>query len=201
LTHEERLVLAHAVGHSGSGVLAVNYLFDLAVDTPRTALLQSPHSGNPISCPKIRKRIPHITGTVACHCEFAAGSDHYPTPRLHLHTLSAGPGVQAVAARVPPAWDPVDRAKALGVLWARRARMAAEIADLEAQLLGWLERSGSAGVDTGDGTMAVVQEAGAPPALVWRPKTPDAEPSAGAASTPAPERTAGGGVEEAPERP
>lgn len=77
------------------GVLAVNYLFDASIDVPAEARLQTPLSGNPVSCPKIRKRIPHITGQVDCNHSFGFASDHYPTPRLHLQT-----GVEGQAAAV-----------------------------------------------------------------------------------------------------
>lgn len=169
LTHDERLVLIHAAGHSGTGVLAVNYLFELCVDTPRTALLQSPLAGNPISCPKIRKRIPHITGAVACHCAFEWAADRYPTPRLHLLGGEL-PAPARVAKDPQPPWDPVDRVRTLGVLWVRRAKIEREIASIQQELYTWMEAQGITELDTGDGVLLLVQEAGAPPALEWQPR-------------------------------
>lgn len=195
LNHDERIVLVHSLGHSGVGVLAVNYLLDQCVDTPPGVRLQTPLSGNPISCPKIRKRIPHVTAAVACHCAFEFAADQYPSPRLHLLTLrpAAGGGdAQPGPAREAPAWDPVDRARALGVLWAKRERLAAEIAELEQDLMAWMERTGADGIDTGDGTLRVHQEQGAPPALRWEPRSAPA--GSAAALVPVADQSPSGGA-------
>jgi hypothetical protein len=120
LTHDEQVVVAHTLGHSGAGVLAVNYLLDRCVDVSPTAALKTPLSGNPMSCAKIRKRIPHITGSVPCHCRFDLAPEHYPTPRLHLRTLDPATLAQP-ASRPEPPWDPVDRARLLGSLRRRQA--------------------------------------------------------------------------------
>jgi hypothetical protein len=175
LTHDEQVVLAHSIGHSGAGVLAVNYLLDACVDVPVTARLQSALAGNPVSCPKIRKRIPHITGAVACNCRFEVGEGQYPTPRLHLLTL---PAAEAPAPKAPeaPAWDPVERARALRILRIRRQELEAELAALEADLVRYLERAPEPEIALEEGALRLVQEAGAPPALVWEEKNRDRAP-------------------------
>jgi tetratricopeptide (TPR) repeat protein len=172
LTHDEQVVLAHSIGHSGPGVLAVNYLLDACVDVPVTARLQSALAGNPISCPKIRKRIPHITGAVPCNCQFDAAEGQYPTPRLHLLTL---PAEAAPAPKAPeaPAWDPVERARGLRILRIRRLELEAELTALETDLVRYLERAPSPEIALEDGVLRLVQEAGAPPALVWQEKDRD----------------------------
>jgi hypothetical protein len=190
LANDERLVLLHTMGHSGAGVLAVNYILDECVDTPAGVRLQSPLSGNPMSCPKIRKRIPHITGSVACHCSFHFAPEHYPTPRLHLLTLKPAGEAAPPLPRAEPAWDPVDRTRALGVLWATRDRLAAEIAVLERELMAWMEQHATAEIDTGDGVLSYVQEPGAPAALSWHPKT--LTTAAPAEPAPAPSHSVGG---------
>jgi hypothetical protein len=169
LTHEEQVVLKHSLGHSGVGVLAVNYLLDACVDTPPTDRLQTPLSGNPISCPKIRKRIPHITGSVACNCLFDFAPGQYPTPRLHL--LRPGP-VRSVEApaKAAPSWDPVDRTRALRVLRVRLLEIQTEISRLESELIEYMERAAVAEIDTVDGVLRLVQEEGAIPALAWEPR-------------------------------
>jgi hypothetical protein len=172
LTHDEQVVLMHALGHSGSGVLAVNYLLDACVDTPAGARLQTPLSGNPISCPKIRKRIPAITASVPCNCDFSFAPDRYPTPRLHLMTLTKGAPARS-EIREPVPWDPVERVRALGVLWVKRDQVAAEIARLEQELMAHLQRHNLAAIEADDGTLQLVMEEGAPPALVWKPKAAD----------------------------
>lgn len=168
LTHDEQVVLIHALGHSAVGVLAVNYLLDACIDVPVTARLQTPLSGNPISCPKIRKRIPTVTAAVDCNCAFPFAPTHYPTPRLHLLTLQSE-AMQAPERKREVVWDPVERARALGVLWARREQILAEVARLESELMSYMERERLVTLETGDGTLCLVIEEGAPPALLWRP--------------------------------
>jgi len=169
LTHDEQVVLIHALGHSGSGVLAVNYLLDACVDAPAGARLQTPLSGNPISCPKIRKRIPWVTGSVPCNCDFSFAPDRYPTPRLHLLTLVKGSSAPKRDVADSVQWDPVERVRALGVLWVRREQLLAEIARLEQELMAYLQRHNLTAIETGEGALQLVMEEGAPPALVWKP--------------------------------
>jgi hypothetical protein len=164
LSHDEQVVLIHSLGHSGAGVLAVNYLLDACVDVPPTARLQSPLAGNPVSCPKIRKRIPHITGDVACNCQFDLASGQYPNPRQHLTTLPASAPPPAPA---PPPWDPAERARALRVLRLKRQELEAEIGKVETELQAYMESAGLAEIPAGDGKLCLVQEDGAPPAMIW----------------------------------
>lgn len=168
LTHDEQVVLMHSLGHSGAGVLAVNYLLEACVDVPPTARLQSAFAGNPISCPKIRKRIPHVTGAVPCNCQFDVASGQYPNPRLHLLTLPAAPAPPAPeAGRTPPTWDPVERAKALRVLRIKRQELETEIGQLELELQRYMESAGVPEIAAGDGALRLVHEEGAPAALEW----------------------------------
>jgi tetratricopeptide (TPR) repeat protein len=166
LTHDEQVVLMNSLGHSGAGVLAVNYLLDACVDVPPTARLQSPLAGNPVSCPKIRKRIPQITGAVSCNCRFDIAAGQYPNPRLHLATLPSSPATPALDP-VPPAWDAADRARALRVLRIKRQELEAEIAQVETDLQAYMESTGQAEIATGEGVLRLVQEPGTPVALVW----------------------------------
>lgn len=170
LTHDEQVVLMHSLGHSGTGVLAVNYLLEACVDLPPNTRLQSAFAGNPISCPKIRKRIPHITGSVACNCRFDMASGQYPNPRLHLASLPADAPSPAGPAKTPPPWDPAERARALRVLRIKRQELEAEIAQAEVELQRYMESQGVPEVATEEGTLRLVQEDGAPPALEWHEK-------------------------------
>jgi tetratricopeptide (TPR) repeat protein len=185
LTHEEQVVLRHSLGHSAAGVLAVNYLFDLCADVPVQSRLQSPLAGNPISCPKIRKRIPHITGSVPCNCTFEFARDQYPTPRLHLLRPSSGFSVEGVRGRTEPKaeWKPEDRVRSLRALRVRQRELENEIARAEAELMEYLEKSGVGEIALEDGTLRVVQEEGQAPALVW-----EARPRAEAIDSPSGEQ-------------
>lgn len=93
LTKEETLVLLHTVGHLEHGPRAVNELFQRALNADPAWFLKSRLSGNPMSCPKIRARIPQLTSTVDCNCAFDLTTNLYPTPLIHVQSLapSAGP--------------------------------------------------------------------------------------------------------------
>ncbi|MCU0242468.1 MAG: CRISPR-associated primase-polymerase type A1 [Vicinamibacteria bacterium] len=167
LTHDERIVLIHSMGHSGAGVMAVNHLLDACVDTPADSLLKSPLSGNPISCPKIRKRIPAVTSKLNCRCDFSFARDQYPHPRLHL----VRPGVTAKEVRKErPPWDAVERTRALFVLRSQRERLEREIGEIERQIMEHLQQSSQALVDLPEGRLVLRQEEGAPPCLAWEPR-------------------------------
>ncbi|MBF2053912.1 MAG: hypothetical protein IGS03_10680 [Candidatus Sericytochromatia bacterium] len=89
LNLNEQLVLIHSLGHLEQGVLAVNYLLARAANVSPEKFLKSRLKGNPVSCVKIRSRIPHITSKVGCKCSFAEAPEQYPTPTLHLHSLAS----------------------------------------------------------------------------------------------------------------
>jgi hypothetical protein len=181
LTHEEQVVLQHALGHSSAGVLAVNYLLDACVDVHPSARLQSPLAGNPISCPKIRKRIPHVTAAVPCHCLFDFASGRYPTPRLHLLRPGAAPAVSAApAVEVSSGWNPTDRARTLRALRVRLRELEGELRRVEGELVAYLERSGATEIALEDGVLRLVQEEGQVPALAWEPRPGGGTPGAAA---------------------
>lgn len=93
ITNDEAMVLLHSVGHLETGPSAVNALLRKCPGTDPALFMKSRLRGNPISCPKIRSRIPHVTSRVPCNCEFNPGAGLYPNPLLHLQggaTHSAG---------------------------------------------------------------------------------------------------------------
>jgi tetratricopeptide (TPR) repeat protein len=90
LSSDERIVIAYSLGHLQNGPLIVNSLFMRCVDIDESMLLKSRLRGNPISCPKIRSRIPEITSQVDCNCQFEPKLNMYPNPLLHMHSLRSG---------------------------------------------------------------------------------------------------------------
>lgn len=84
LNHDEQIVVRHTIGHLPIGVAAVNYVFRRCPEVGPEHHLKSVLGGNPISCPKIRKKIPQVTSKLPCNCHFGDHLDHYPTPNLHL---------------------------------------------------------------------------------------------------------------------
>jgi len=89
LSHAEQIVVRHTLGHRPIGIAAVNYLFRRCPEVGPDMYLKSVLSGHPISCPKIRKRIPEVTSRLPCNCHFGDQLDHYPTPNLHIRKLEA----------------------------------------------------------------------------------------------------------------
>ncbi len=94
LSKDEALVLIHTLGHLEHGPAVVNELLQRTVTADPALLLKSRLRGHPMSCPKIRARIPQITAAVACNCQFELSGSLYPTPLLHLRRLP-GPGPTA----------------------------------------------------------------------------------------------------------
>lgn len=89
LSKDEAQVLIHTLGHLDHGPEAVNALFARAFPADPSVMLKSRLRGNPMSCPRIRSRIPGITSAVACNCVFDQGSGPYPTPLIHVRGVSA----------------------------------------------------------------------------------------------------------------
>lgn len=89
LSTDERLVLTHTLGHLTRGPDAVNAWLSRALNLDASLLLKSRLRGQPISCPRIRARLPLITASVECACSFDPVSGIYPTPLLHLGTTRA----------------------------------------------------------------------------------------------------------------
>jgi len=90
VSKEETLVLIHTLGHLEQGPAAVNELFQRCLNADLALFLKSQLRGNPMSCPKIRARIPEITRNLDCNCTFDLAVNLYPTPVIHLHGLRPG---------------------------------------------------------------------------------------------------------------
>lgn len=83
LTHDEALVVQHTLGYLRQGVEATNHVLAKCPDISANYYLKSPYRGNPMSCARIRARIPGTTSRLDCNCEFPPVPS-YPTPILHL---------------------------------------------------------------------------------------------------------------------
>jgi hypothetical protein len=81
-THDERVVLRHAVAHLPAGAEWFNELMRACPEVPAREYVQRPLRGNPISCGSVRKRIPALTSALPCHCLFDT-VEGYPTPALY----------------------------------------------------------------------------------------------------------------------
>lgn len=94
LNHDEARVLIHTLGHLDSGPQAVNALLRRAPELDASLYQKSRQRGQPMSCARIRQRLPGLTSTLPCHCEFAPGSGLYPSPLLHLESEGAPAALQ-----------------------------------------------------------------------------------------------------------
>ncbi len=164
LSHDEIVVLAHSLGHMPSGVAAYNYLLQLCPGAPAGALLKSPLRGNPVSCPKIRSRIPHITAHVPCNCGFPEAAETYPHPLLHLHGLSS-----EELAPLPATPPPEAQVRRLLILRHRLGELQREAAALADELTAHLRDSHSPRWELPEGILQLEERDGVPE-LVWVPK-------------------------------
>ena len=83
LTHDEQVVLLHSVGHVAEATDALNALLAFCPEVPSSAFMKRPHRGHPISCARIRARVPDTTCRLDCHCDFGDLRGRYPCPLLH----------------------------------------------------------------------------------------------------------------------
>ncbi len=174
LAHDERVVLRHTLGHVPGAVPAVNYLFERCPEVPTDAFLKSPLRGSPISCPRVRKRVPEVTALVPCHCEFPTRPDHYPTPLLHLDEARAR-GELAPArpeAEEPRAPLPEDLARTFSHLAERQQRLEGELQEVRGAFVDALSSLPERALETAEGRWVLRDEDGLP-VVEWCPAEGD----------------------------
>ena len=87
LTHDERLVLKCVLAHLGDrGRRLIHSIVGHCLDYSEAITQQQIERTPPypVSCPKIRQRLPEVTSTVNCACVFELPEGGYPSPLLHL---------------------------------------------------------------------------------------------------------------------
>ena len=93
LTSEQRQVVTYTLGHLTHGANATNAVLSRVLNVEPQGFLKRPLRGHPMSCPRIRGRVPDVAQSVRCDCRFAEGAGSYPSPLLHLRDQpSARPG-------------------------------------------------------------------------------------------------------------
>jgi hypothetical protein len=152
IDHEETIVLAHTIGHLKHGPEAFNAFMKRAVSVDPAQFLQSRLKGNPISCPKIRKRLGRLTSTLACDCRFPETTGLYPTPVLHAQ------GMEEAGPVVGPAVDAM-RFEQLLREYLKAKRQWAEINQLingyEKRLAQVFDESGAERIQTSQGILSM----------------------------------------------
>jgi hypothetical protein len=83
MDRDSSVVLVHSLGHFADGPRAVNYAMDRVPGFGAEAKMGAPNRGSPVSCAKVRQRVPEIAARVGCACALAPGPGEYPNPLLH----------------------------------------------------------------------------------------------------------------------
>ncbi|MFZ4739416.1 MAG: CRISPR-associated primase-polymerase type A1 [Bradymonadia bacterium] len=97
LSSDQRQVLTFTMGHLTRGAEAVNAVLGRLLNVEPEAFLKRPMRGHPMSCPRIRARIPEVAQAHRCDCRFAEGAGSYPTPLLHIREMPGGRPGQVAA--------------------------------------------------------------------------------------------------------
>lgn len=173
LSHDEQVVLRHTMGHIPAGVLAVNYVFQRCPEVPPSQFLQTPLSGNPMSCPKIRKRIPELTSSVKCHCKFTVNPDHYPTPVLHVQEARArGEILEGTPKTGPRGQMAEDLARTYVHLDEKLKRLQSEYDDVRKRFVDALGLLPGRTLPMSDG-LWVLEDVESMPVIAWKPADPE----------------------------
>lgn len=156
LSRDETQVLIHTLGHLDRGPDAVNEIFRRCMNTDPSLFLKSQLRGNPMSCPKIRSRVPQITAQVACNCVFDLSINLYPTPLIHVHAVSP-------KARISPLGLTVDSLQFQNLVqdYVKLRKQSREIRLLlqryEERLTQFFEDAGVQSVETPTGKLTIVK--------------------------------------------
>jgi len=170
LEHDEVVVLQQSLGHMAGGVAAFNYVLGRCPAIEESLRLKSPLRGNPISCPKIRKRIPSVTSTLDCACVFTDAEDHYPTPVLHVRDA---PTITIASPGEECAESPEETVRRCLALRSRLVDLKAELAALE-EAAARAATAGGGRVNLPEGVAEVEMKDGIR-RLVWKPNQQDVQ--------------------------
>jgi hypothetical protein len=152
LERAEQHVLVYTIGHLGEGARAVNAVLGGLFNVDRAMLLKSPLRGHPMSCPKVRARVPGIAAAVGCNCRFAPDAGMYPHPLLHLQSLRA----RGVMGNEPSRVSTLQTERMVGDLVRARAeqrRLQALVRDVENGLRGLMRSLAVDRLDTAEGAL------------------------------------------------
>lgn len=91
MDRDSAVVLAHSLGHFPDGPRAVNYALGRVPGFSAEAHMGAPHRGSPVSCARVRQRVPDVVARVGCDCTLSPGPGEYPNPLLHATDAPAQP--------------------------------------------------------------------------------------------------------------
>jgi hypothetical protein len=154
LSGDEQHVFIYTIGHLSHGAEAVNEVFAGLLNISQQSLLKSPLRGYPMSCPKIRSRLPEISASVECNCEFTPEIGVYPNPLLHLNGIRA----RGLLATPPEDLSPIQVESMIGDLYRAHRdmfRLQSLIQHLESQLYSIMTTQKIAQLITPAGTISI----------------------------------------------
>lgn len=154
LSRDESVVLEHSIGHGPDGVRAVNYTMSRVPGWPAELRMQSPHRGSPVSCARVRQRVPDHARRVGCDCPFTLRPGEYANPLLHraeLHPRARDTGLDDLLEQLARAEDRARTVRA--ELAALRARAAERLAQVPGGR--WAVRGGEWMLEDEDGVAAL----------------------------------------------
>jgi len=186
LSREARLVLRHTLGHFPSGLLAYNFLHDRTGGAEPERLV-SVLKGNPVSCAKVRSRLPEVVARVPCACEFPWAEGTYANPVLHLQDPARPPAATASredAGSAPPEDLPTE-VRRFAQLVRRLRELEQERDQFARRLAMWLRALPDAAVELIEGRMSLEVEGGVE-VLKWTPCESSEPAEAAAAPIPLP---------------
>lgn len=159
LGRDAAVVLEHTLGHLPAGVRATNYLFERIPGFPTTSRLGAPHRGQPISCARVRARLPEVAGRVPCDCAFAERPGQYNHPLRHLDEATSPPEPPPALTELLGAYS-----RALD----RQRQVEQEVERLRLAVVEGLRRAPGAACVVADGTWRLEGD-GVMAALTWVP--------------------------------
>ncbi len=98
LQHDDLQILRFVLGHLEEGPLAVNFLLHRLPVLPEGVEMGRRLRGNPMSCQRIRQRVPGLAAKVGCQCDFGRSLSTYPHPLLHLPVVEEAVSIRDVAS-------------------------------------------------------------------------------------------------------
>lgn len=84
LSHDAIVVLNHSLGHLPGGVDLLQQLYAMVPELPEAAVPRGQRRGYPISCDRVRRRVPELLQRVSCDCVFPERAGEYLHPLRHV---------------------------------------------------------------------------------------------------------------------
>ncbi|MEM7248287.1 MAG: CRISPR-associated primase-polymerase type A1 [Acidobacteriota bacterium] len=155
LDHDRQMVITHVFGHLERGPEVVQALLSSCRNGPTPRATGKRLRGHPMSCARIRQRLPGLTSRVDCSCVFEATPDHYPSPVLHLREE---PPLSSEGVRSPPSVQRLRR------LLQRRSEIDHQLLECRSRIIKLMQGEGKRSWQLAEGRLTL-DESGEQPRL------------------------------------